>query len=305
MRHTTNSAMKYKRIVTCLLWCAAAKAVCFAADTAVYFDIPVGYAEAEAVVSVSELREDVHRYRSSIGFDMVFTWGARWPDYPGSYQGVGFAVFDTMEIAECGFRADDSIKIYSITSPTFAYGSADTVWEQATQMPAEFHSLDTVSEAGVTTGLEGPGKFCFLNIYNFGTQCWDMAVYDGYNMIMYARTNSGRCIKVQIADYSADTAFDTSTNCRDERVDGYTLRLAADSAGNGMFKHESAAAHRPAIFPRGSSPAYGVPVGASFVGSVFDLRGRPVARGGAGVYLTRGGRAVVLRSWLEKHSARQ
>ncbi|MBD3239806.1 MAG: hypothetical protein GF331_04420 [Chitinivibrionales bacterium] len=210
----------------------------------------------------------------------------------------GYVSFDTTLPSSLGYRHDSSIALSEFWSwSAHGYiGNPDTVWEDATAFPDSLHVLDLL-----TVDVYARGKYCYLN--NLPTLCsqphlWSAYINPNLPAIIYMRGSNDRSVKMQIAECVVESSLvhaDTGLHLSKE-VTKVLIRWAADSAGNGVFKHENAAIH----FPRSAPPVAGSACHQSGVQPLssrpyFDLRGRPVARGGAGVYLTPEGCAVLLR----------
>lgn len=157
---------------------------------------------------------------------------------------------------------------------TYTIDNPDTVWDNALSLPDSLFGLDTfdtqilLAIPSLYPSYGARGR-CFavrhVPTYPPGTPVWCSEVPD-HNTIIYARCNSGRCVKLQV-----DTTVVPQPNGNCGLVH---VRWAADSAGNGLFRAVPTGARHPALCRTTQAAA-------TAKSRMYDIRGRALPTQGA------------------------
>ncbi len=125
----------------------------------------------------------------------------------------------------------------------------DTLWNEAMQFPdscAGFDSVmifegdlpDTLIPIGYSWSRSFFGKsYPSFYVHNFGPS-------DSYSAIFYIKTENSTHLKLQVDDYTIDSST-TSMWGKNKHLGNYHFRWAADSSGNGVFKHDQVNITKP------------------------------------------------------------
>jgi hypothetical protein len=152
-----------------------------------------------------------------------------------SYQKIGYK-FDH-QISRGPYIAYPDYSTLSINNP-------DTFWNSVNKFPDSLLILDSLNIYNKDTFSYslGIGKWCFNNSgadIDFG--CYYTYTLKNYNAIIYAQYNYNRKMKLQIDNFHQGIVKTYSPNhpCGpvNYQIDSVHILWAADSMGNGIFKH--------------------------------------------------------------------
>jgi hypothetical protein len=199
-----------------------------------------------------------------------------------------FMVFSKEFYKTLGYKFNQQIikRPYTQTPvlSTEALNNPDTIWNSFQKCPDSLLILDSLNtlrinnKDTISTSI-GMGKWCFRNIGpdpDFG--CYNFHTYENYNAIIYAQCNDNRKMKLQVDKFHKFMA-NPNPPCGPEydQIDSVHILWAADSMGNGIFKHPPVGArdHGARKFPGVSQSLEKINIHSTTNSIEFNLPSQP------------------------------
>jgi hypothetical protein len=195
-------------------------------------------------IGMSAFKQDSILFSSNIALTHVgFTNGSLGggPEYDHAI------VFIRNSFKNIGYRLNINInkKVFFSPNSTKTIGNPDTNWNIALNFPDSLIFLDSIIlniSSDSAYNYRGIGKWCFGNSgpdIDFG--CYGGGPYENYNAIMYVTCNNNQKMKLQIdkVHQAAVKTWPANHPCGpvNYQIDSIHILWAADSMGNGIFKH--------------------------------------------------------------------
>jgi len=152
-----------------------------------------------------------------------------------SYQKIGYK-FDK-QISREPYKPSPVLSTQSLNNP-------DTIWNSVHKFPDSLLLLDSLNtlvynNKDTIYSFIGMGKWCFKNFTGdmvFG--CFYYKTWENYNAIIYALCHDNRKIKLQVDNFHKIISKPYPPCGPDyDQIDSVHILWAADSMGNGIFKH--------------------------------------------------------------------
>jgi hypothetical protein len=204
--------------------------------------IPVDSGYCWGQIGMSAFKKDSISFSSNLALTHVgFTTGLLGGGGPEYDHAITFIRNSFKTI---GYRLNSTIEIKSNSccpNSTRTIGNPDTIWNTSIIYPDSLIALDSIifSRLDTASYFRGIGKWCFGNSGpDIDFRCYYYHINENYNAIIYAKCNDNCKMKLQVDKFHKFMA-NPNPPCGPEydQIDSVHILWAADSMGNGIFKH--------------------------------------------------------------------